>query len=222
MRCVESTEISALIDGELDTERRQMVAGHIVECDECRDEKERLLALSTLLFDTSSLETPRALDERVTQAYRARYARPKWTDWLWARRLAVPIPMMAAALLITVAAAFGAYKAGQANSQQIVIASEPAVMSPPMVAPGVEITSQPAVVAPATEIEPRIVTRIVNVCRSGRRLAQPRPFQPVTPIPKSPVLTATMTDNGYFTDLRLAGFEPPAELNAQIIKGVKK
>ena len=35
-------------------------------------------------------------------------------------------------------------------------------------------------------------------------------------------LSSSVTENGYFTDVNLKGFEPSAEINAKIIKEVKE
>jgi len=107
--CPDKEILSAFIDNELEGEFKKIIQNHVSVCKKCRSEIESLNSLHKLFYDELSFNQIKDAEEKVwnkiVPALRTKPQKP----YVWQRRIAIPVPVMAAALLIFVSAVISLY-----------------------------------------------------------------------------------------------------------------
>ncbi|HEX9927314.1 MAG TPA: zf-HC2 domain-containing protein [Pyrinomonadaceae bacterium] len=221
MKCIENKKnIEALLDNELDGALKDAVEGHFQVCPVCRESKEQSASLSTLL-QTSRIPLPSAaLDARIMKSFRQQHA----TVPIWRRLIlgtfVVPKPAFAALLILAMAGFWTAFQVGKIYSTSILISEQ---LGETTKAP-IQTPEQPEVQTVVVEvpvIKEKIVTRTIYVRQPKINKNEKSKSLDVLRQNDLP-LSSVVANNGYFTDVSLKGFQPSAEINAKIIKGVKE
>jgi len=134
MRCEEVQEqLAAFASGELPTDIRQAILGHLAECASCRAGLARVDALAGVLASTQTPPVPAGFAARVTAAARQRQeAEPvvAWNPLRWWRLVPAPMHAAAAAVLViglTVGLVMGwtTLSAGRTPSAQAAAPADP-------------------------------------------------------------------------------------------------
>lgn len=221
MKCIENKKnIEALNDNELDDALRDAVEGHFQVCSVCRELKEESAALSTLL-QTSRIPLPSAaLDARIMKSFRQQHESvPVWRRIILGT-FAVPKPAFAALLILAMAGFWTAFQVGKIYSTSISISEQLGETArTPIQTP--EQQEVQTVVVEVPVIKEKIVTRTIYVPQPKINKNEKSKSLDVLPQNDLP-LSSVVANNGYFTDVSLKGFQPSAEINAKIIKGVKE
>ena len=106
--CPDKETLSAFIDNEIEGKFKQIVQDHINTCEKCRQEVESFNSLHPLFYEELSLEQIKNAEERVWDKIRpVSVFKPK--PDIWHRRIAIPVPVMAAAVLIFISAVLSFY-----------------------------------------------------------------------------------------------------------------
>jgi len=107
MRCVNlRRKFDAYLDGELPAELHQIVRGHLVACEQCREALTRHQRLRQLMADAAehSPALPAGFTQRTTDAAKRRSAQraapAPWSLMHWWQTVTVPMRATAAVLLI--------------------------------------------------------------------------------------------------------------------------
>jgi anti-sigma factor RsiW len=108
MTCNEHQEnISSFVDGELDDPMAGALFTHLAGCAECRAFFARLHALRHQLSLVPRFEVPESLDSRMTRISNRQPARvpalERWIERLLKGRVLMPIPALAAILILVLA-----------------------------------------------------------------------------------------------------------------------
>jgi len=221
MKCIENKKnIEALLDNELDDALRDAVEGHFQVCPVCRELKEEAASLSTLLR-TSQIPLPSAaLDARIMKSFRQQNAPvPIWRRFILGT-FAVPKPAFAALLILAMAGFWTAFQLGKIYSTSISISEQLGETTrAPVQTP--EQTEVQTVVVEVPVIKEKIVTRTIYLRQPQINKNEKSKSLDVLRQSDLP-LSSVVANNGYFTDVSLKGFQPSAEINAKIIKGVKE
>lgn len=219
MNCVETkNKIEALLDGELDEIEKDAIEHHLWICPSCLELKERTAAFSCLLQSAVILEPSARLDERVFKSFKNHHV----SQTFWQRTIfgifAIPKPIFAAFLFITLVASWAAFQIGKLSSTDV-----------SMTSPQLESNINPAsitetkiqtVTVEVPVIREKTVTRVVYIRENKNPKKEKEKF--IIPAQNnSPLFSSTVADNGFYTDVSLKGFEPSAEISAKIIKEVK-
>ncbi|MCL2705940.1 MAG: zf-HC2 domain-containing protein [Spirochaetaceae bacterium] len=107
--CPDKEILSAFIDNELEDKIKEDVQNHIAVCKKCALELESFKYLHTFCYDELTLDQIKNAEEKVWQKIsHAIKPKPKKLN-IWHRRIAIPIPVMAAAVLIFVSAVLSLY-----------------------------------------------------------------------------------------------------------------
>ncbi len=106
MDCNFAVKVSMLLDGELSPEESAGVRKHLAECPECREME------SDFRFFRERIRDALAADAAVSPAFPAPRRVP-----FWKRKIAVPVPLAALALLL--AAVFGIYRLNEINRNAV-------------------------------------------------------------------------------------------------------
>ena len=107
--CPDKETLSAFIDNELEGKVKEMVQNHINECKKCSLEVESFNSLHSLLYDELSLGRIKDAEERVWQKISPVLKTKPKKPSIWHRRISIPVPAMAAAVLIFVSAVLSLY-----------------------------------------------------------------------------------------------------------------
>jgi len=107
--CPDKEVLSAFIDNELEDKNKEDVQNHIAACKKCALEVESFNHLHNFLYNELTLDQIKNAEEKVWQkispAIKPKLKKPD----IWHRRIAIPIPVMAAAVLIFVSAVLSLY-----------------------------------------------------------------------------------------------------------------
>jgi hypothetical protein len=221
MKCIENKKnIEALLDNELDDALRDAIEGHFQVCPVCRESKEQASSLSTLL-QMSQIPLPStALDRRIMKSFRRQHESvPVWRRFILGT-FAVPKPAFAALLILAMAGFWTAFQVGKIYSTSISISEQLGETTKAPI-PMPEQTEVQTVVVEVPIIKEKIVTRTIYLRQPKINKNEKSKFLDVLPQTDLP-LSSVVANNGYFTDVSLKGFQPSAEINAKIIKGVKE
>jgi hypothetical protein len=221
MKCIENKKnIEALLDNELDDALRDAVEDHFQVCPVCRESKEQASSLSTLL-QMSQIPLPStALDRRIMKSFRRQHESvPVWRRFILGT-FAVPKPAFAALLILAMAGFWTAFQVGKIYSTSISISEQLGETTKAPI-PMPEQTEVQTVVVEVPIIKEKIVTRTIYLRQPKINKNEKSKFLDVLPQTDLP-LSSVVANNGYFTDVSLKGFQPSAEINAKIIKGVKE
>lgn len=220
MNCDRSKQdIGAWIDGELEPREAGELESHFKLCLECRDTKHQLLSLSSILRRSDIPEASPALRSRIKRSFNDSRGPVRQTFW---QRIAVggfvvPKPIFATLLVLALAGFWMAFQLGKINSSTVM-----------MTVPAAEISNRASAdvqTEPATEtifIEVPVVKKVTVVKTVYVTVPQhvetkpPRPTQ--TEQEPFPAFNSTSTSSGLSSDVDLKGFQPPAAMNARIIK----
>ena len=221
MKCIENKKnIEALNDNELDDALKDAVEHHLQVCSVCRELKEESAALSTLL-QTSRIPLPSAaLDARIMKSFRQQHESvPIWRRFILGT-FAVPRPAFAALLILAIVGFWTAFQLGKIYSTPISISEHLGeTTKAPIQMP--EQTEIQTVVVEVPVIKEKIVTRTIYVPQP--KINKNEKSKSLDVLRQSDLpLSSVVANNGYFTDVSLKGFQPSAEINAKIIKGVKE
>jgi hypothetical protein len=221
MKCIENKKnIEALLDNELDDALRDAIEGHFQVCPVCRESKEQASSLSTLL-QMSQIPLPStALDRRIMKSFRRQHESvPVWRRFILGT-FAVPKPAFAALLILAMAGFWTAFQVGKIYSTSISISEQLGETTKAPI-PMPEQTEVQTVVVEVPIIKEKIVTRTIYLRQPKINKNEKSKSLDVLPQTDLP-LSSVVANNGYFTDVSLKGFQPSAEINAKIIKGVKE
>ncbi len=219
MNCIETKKnIEALLDGELGGALKESVGQHLLSCHACCELKEEMILLSSFL-QTSQIAAPSSeLDSRVKSTFRKHYqptASASWRQILFGA-FVIHKPVFAMLLILAMAASWLAFQIGKISSTTI------SMTSPSIVTNEIPVnTPAQTVVIEVPVIKEKVVTRTVYV-REQKNNKTEKVKSPTASKQNFLPSSSSVADNGYFTDVRLKGFEPPAEINAKIIKEEKK
>jgi hypothetical protein len=221
MKCIENKKnIEALLDNELDDALREAVEDHFQVCPVCRESKEQASSLSTLLQMSQILLPSTALDRRIMKSFRQQHESvPVWRRIILGT-FPVPKPAFAALLILAMAGFWTAFQLGKIYSTPISISEQ---LGETAQAP-IQTPEQPEVQTVVVEvpvIKEKIVTRTIYVRQPKINKNEKSKSLDVLRQSNLP-LSSVVANNGYFTDVSLKGFQPSAEINAKIIKGVKE
>ncbi|HEX8268084.1 MAG TPA: zf-HC2 domain-containing protein [Pyrinomonadaceae bacterium] len=221
MKCIENKKnIEALNDDELDDALKDAVEHHLQVCSVCRELKEEAASLSTLL-QMSRIPLPSAsLDARIMKSFREQHATvPIWRRFILGT-FAVPKPAFAALLILAMAGFWTAFQVGKIYSTSISISEQLGEMTKAPI-PMPEQTEIQTVVVEVPVIKEKTVTRTIYVRQP--KINKNEKSKSLDVLRQSDLpLSSAVANNGYFTDVSLKGFQPSAEINAKIIKGVKE
>jgi len=107
--CPDKETLSAFIDNELEDRFKEIIQNHVAVCKKCKLEVESLKSLHNLLYDELSFDQIKKAEDKVWHKITpALKSKPEKTA-IWHRRIAIPIPVMAAALLVFISAVFSLY-----------------------------------------------------------------------------------------------------------------
>ena len=107
--CPDKETLSAFFDNELEGKTKEMVQNHIAACKECSLKIESFNSLHTLFYDELSLDQIKNAEEKVWHKI-APALKPKPKEpYIWHRKIAIPVPIMAAAVLIFISAVSSLY-----------------------------------------------------------------------------------------------------------------
>ena len=107
--CPDKETLSAFIDNEIEGKLKEDIQNHITACKKCSLEAESLNSLHSLFYNELSLGQIKNAEEKVWQKIApVLKPKPKKPDILH-RRIAVPLPVMAAAVLIFFSAVLSLY-----------------------------------------------------------------------------------------------------------------
>lgn len=156
--------------------------------------------LKDLLAQWSTPDSYAALDHQVMTAYRQR-SRPSFWRRLMTASIRVPVPVMAAAMLLILLSAAVTLRV-LSHEPQLVLPSFPQAEQVKFVElPGKE----------------KIITRIVYVERKGSSVMGRQANPPARPA-LSLAVYGGKEETGYFTQGDLSGFQPAEEMSFKIIK----
>ncbi len=224
MNCNETKEnIEALLDDELDEAQKDAIEHHLWVCPDCRDLRERMSSLSSLLKVSQSDLPSAELDKRVMKSFRNHHAsRHIWWGHMIFGALVIPKPAFAVGLLLALAGLWTAFQIGKISSSTISMASPSiqTVIEIPVEAPAEKTILTVIVEVPV--VKEKIVTRTVFVREQKSNKNEKNKTSADSRQNNLPLYSSTVADNGYFTDVSLKGFEPSAEISAKIIKEVKE
>lgn len=221
MKCIENKKnIEALLDNELEGALRTALEDHLQICPACRESKEEVSSLSSLL-QTSQIPMPSAaLDPRVMKSFRKHHTpAPVWRRFFLGT-FAVPKPAFAVLIILVIAGFWAAFQFGKINSTSISITEQLGGTAHAPVQPLSQPTVEPVVVE-VPVIKEKIVTRTIYLRENKNNKNEKT--KSLNALPQSDLpLSSSVANNGYFTDVSLQGFQPSAEINVKIIKGVKE
>lgn len=219
MNCVETKKsIEALLDGELGNGQRDAVERHLITCVGCCEWKERMLSLSSLL-QVNRVDAPSAeLDMRMIKSFR-NYHSVKQSTWqrVVFGAFVIPKPTFAIGLILATAGFWLAFQIGKINSTTLSMTS-PVVISNEI---PLQTQAKPETLTVFVEvpvIKEKIVTRTVFIREQKGKIEKRSNISRANILASS----SSVAENGYFTDLNLKGFQPPADIGMRIIKEEKK
>ena len=221
MNCIETKKnIEALLDGELENAQKGAVENHLWICPNCRDSREQMLSLSSLLQVNRISPPSMELDKRLMNSFRNHHesSKSRWHRLIFGA-FVIPKPALAGLLILALAGFWLAFQIGKINSSAVSI-NPPPVFENPMQSPSE--TKVQTVVVEVPVIREKIITRTVFV--REQKINKSEKIKPSTDVKQNnlPLFSSTVAQNGYFTDVSLEGFEPSAEISAKIIKEVKE
>jgi hypothetical protein len=108
--CPDKETLSAFIDNELDGNLKKIVENHINSCKKCSASVESFNFLRTLLYDELPLSQIKDAEEKVWHEIEpvVRWPKPKKVS-IWNMKISIPVPVMAAALVVFVSAVISLY-----------------------------------------------------------------------------------------------------------------
>ncbi|MCL2294120.1 MAG: zf-HC2 domain-containing protein [Spirochaetes bacterium] len=108
--CPDKEILSAFIDNELDGEFKKIVENHVNSCKKCSLEIESINSLRTLLYDELPLSQIKDAEEKIWHkiAPVVQKSKPKKVS-IWNMKIAIPVPVAAAAAVIFVSAVISLY-----------------------------------------------------------------------------------------------------------------
>jgi hypothetical protein len=223
MNCAEAKEnIDSLIDGELYGPKSDSVEDHFKLCSSCLEIKDEHILLSKVLRTSETVRPTKALDDRVLHAFRQhreKKAHPSWRKTVFGA-LAIPKPVFAALLVLAVAAPWIAFQIGKIDGARIQGPVPDAATASTLPVQESAESGTKTVVVEVPVVKEKIVTRTIYVQGSNKNRKSRGEKDDAS---ESNVLPSynSVAHRGYFTDLDLKGFRPPAEIGVQIIKEVK-
>ena len=221
MNCAEAKEnIDGLMDGELCNPLDGEVEDHLRMCRLCHEIKEERVLLSAVLRASEIVPPSSLLDDRVLNAFREHHEKKHLRLWYGAifGTFSIPKPVFAAILVLAVAAPWLAFQIGKINTSTILVPQPVFAVdrADPFLGPPRSETKTVIVEVPV--IKEKVVTRTIYVQGSSKK----RRVDSETGS-SSNLLPSynSVARRGYYTDLDLKGFQPPAKIGVQIIKEVK-
>lgn len=106
--CPDEETLSAFIDNEIEGRFNNVIKNHIDGCKECNAKAESFISLRTLFYDELPLEKIKDAEEKVWDKIEF-FVESKTKPDIWHRRIAIPLPVMAAAVLILVSTVLSFY-----------------------------------------------------------------------------------------------------------------
>lgn len=222
MNCIETkNNIEALLDGELDDDLKDTVEHHLWICPACCELKEQMRSVSNFMQMSRIIPPSAELDKRIMKSFQNHHA----SNSSWRRIIfgafVVPKPIFAALLILATAGFWLAFQIGKINSTTVSITS-PSIISNEIPIQTPAETRVQTVVVEVPVIKEKIVTRTIYV-RDSKNIKNEKGKSSADSRQNNlPLYSSSVTDNGYFTDVSLKGFQPSAEISAKIIKGVKE
>jgi anti-sigma factor RsiW len=227
MNCIDTKKnIEALLDDELDDASKDAVEHHLWVCSDCRDMRERMSSLSSLL-QVSRIESPSVeIDKRVMKSFQKHHSS---IPFRWRRAFIggfiVPKPAFAVLLILALAGFWLAFEIGKISSTTVLTAT-PSVttnsIQTPAAAAAVTETKIETVVVEVPVVKEKVVLRTVYVREPKNNKNEKNNPSADAKQSNLPLYSSTVAENGYFTDVSLKGFQPSAEISARIIKEVRE
>jgi anti-sigma factor RsiW len=214
--------LSAYMDGELDTRARASLERHLAACGRCRAKYEQLRFASRAVSHLSVPQVrPPAWQAAATSSRLSGQSKARARlESFWTMKLNVPAPLAAAAALALLFCLAGLLALGQLNSSPAVV--EP--LQTNALAPQIKFVAVPV------ERE-RIVTRTVYSTREGRSTGRAQPGSAINREQRAALIAAgaereqrpRSSSNGeLLTSTSLAGFRPATDANLRIVKEPEK
>ncbi|HEX8776361.1 MAG TPA: zf-HC2 domain-containing protein [Pyrinomonadaceae bacterium] len=208
--------LSAYLDGELDTRTRSGVEAHFAKCHSCWAEYNELRFASRALSHFVVPDVPRPLWQPVGPAARSEDAAAiAALKRCWAMKVAIPAPVFAGLLVAIIMGAWLTFSRSNVMQQNVTAQS-----------PVAESTQAKVVEVPVVRevVRERVTTRIVYA-RQPRPIASGRRRSATEALPDSafiaerrPVTRGRNTAGPEFTSVSLAGFRPAQTADLRIVK----
>ncbi len=219
MNCIDiEKNIGAMLDFELGDAQREQIERHLRICSDCRETREWMVSLSSLL-QVNRIDSPSTrMDERVAETFRENYTptqRPFWQHVVLGS-FVIPKPAFATLLILAVAAQWFAFQIGKTNATSISVpAAIDAFSTSPVQIAAVSETKTVVVEVPV--IRERIVTRTRYVVASGTN-QKSREKRDAGSESNTSSSYSSIAYNGYVANVNLQGFQPTAEIGVRIIR----
>ena len=107
--CPDKETLSAFIDNELEGKLKEDVQKHIAACEKCSLATDSFNSLHTVFYDELSFDQIKKAEEKVWQKIEPSLKPKAEKPDIWHRRIAIPIPVMAAAVLIFISSVLSFY-----------------------------------------------------------------------------------------------------------------